>query len=237
MKRVIACALLLGACTSVMDEPTTLQAYDGPPRAEQEIAVLRIAAPAYAKTIDGRDVPWRDEKYYPGDRSLIQMLPGSHRLRCGYQRGSTKPGGMFESSKHFTNVTFDAQAGQVYRLEVWRPRDMAFGGGQIQFRVVEDMGNLATTISSEWAIRADGTVGANGARILAEWEVALAKAPRAKASMPGTLTVVVKASSGFAARDTAEALNPGYRAVTVTSKRALALYDAKGKVIFKAPKE
>ena len=77
--RVIALLLAMIALTSCAT--VSLQLYDGPPRPESEVSVVRLWGPAViVQKVDGKDAGVR------GTESHAYLLPGDHRFQIKIMR-------------------------------------------------------------------------------------------------------------------------------------------------------
>lgn len=115
--------LLLAAGCAGMDGP--VRTYDGPPRAEDEVAIISAPPTLEIIRVDGRKIklPFTEGAYD------VHLLPGKHRIRSAYRElWGDATNSLFVRSD---DVIFDVEvsAGQRLRLDFPPPRDLAAAQG------------------------------------------------------------------------------------------------------------
>ncbi|WP_455217192.1 DUF2057 domain-containing protein [Kaarinaea lacus] len=111
-------AILLAACQS---KPAQ-QAYDGPARAENEIATIIIPESFNLLFVDKNE----RGSLLSGGGAAIKVLPGSHELIIKYQQYwdlQTSDDHERTESKPI-KIIFEANAGQTYRVSFKKPEDV-----------------------------------------------------------------------------------------------------------------
>ncbi len=106
----LSLAFGFGAATSACGQVTyVLQEYDGPPRAREQVSVLRIESedPAQIVSLDGE--PLGTQAFDSDVRFHIEMLPGRHTLAIKNPKAELQ-------AAH--TVAFVAEPGRVYRVLV-----------------------------------------------------------------------------------------------------------------------
>ncbi|MGD8547296.1 MAG: DUF2057 family protein [Thiohalophilus sp.] len=122
MKSILSWQLLLLILSTLLAGCTPIgpvKFYDGPDRAENEIARVKVPGPITMKSIDGRkiDAPSIEDGFYE-----LHLLPGQHTLNFEYALvwGSAVSSIMIKSDER--RITSDFAAGQVYELTYDEPK-------------------------------------------------------------------------------------------------------------------
>jgi hypothetical protein len=123
-----AAAIVFGCLAASCAGPTfVVQQYDGPVRASETIAIIRVNGkdPIRLDVLDGEVIGTRVEE---DARLHVEVLPGRHSLRVrDLSDPDAQPG----------RASFMAEAGRVYRPIVFAPRPSEWGGVATVVRIFE----------------------------------------------------------------------------------------------------
>lgn len=107
---LVAAGLVMATVSAACGQVTfILQQYDGPPRAPEQVSVLRVQPDDVAEVVAMDGEPLGGQTLDSDVRLHIELLPGKHTLRV------KNPNAQGLDTK---DVSFMAQAGSYYRVEL-----------------------------------------------------------------------------------------------------------------------